>query len=176
MDRIIEKLKKILALAERGERGEADNARRMLEVELRRYGLTMEDILTNKRTMRIFKYNSNEERQLFVQILVNYLGSKHETLKKSTYDKYQKEVYVVTDLEYVDLSGMYEFYKAQYRKERKTLLHDMIRAFVKKHNLYDSTPDESQPDGQKIDWDEWRRILALSSAMESVSYRKSITQ
>ena len=84
MDRIIEKLKKILALAERGERGEADNARRMLEVELRRYGLTMEDILTNKRTMRIFKYNSNEERQLFVQILVNYLGSKHETLKKST--------------------------------------------------------------------------------------------
>lgn len=51
MDRIIDKLKKLLALAERGEQGEAENARRLLEAELRKHGLTFDDIREeNKRT------------------------------------------------------------------------------------------------------------------------------
>ena len=37
MDRIIDKLKKLLALAERGEQGEAENARRLLVAELRKH-------------------------------------------------------------------------------------------------------------------------------------------
>ena len=78
MDRIIDKLKKLLALAERGERGEADNARRLLEAELRRHGLTLEDICADSKRTRIFKYNSNEERTLLIQVLVNYLGSKSD--------------------------------------------------------------------------------------------------
>lgn len=123
MDRIIDKLKKLLALAERGERGEADNARRLLEAELRRHGLTLEDICDDNKKKRIFKYNSNEERTLLIQVLVNYLGSKSDAFCDSTYNKYQKEVYIaLSDIEYIDISNMYDFFKAQFRKERKRLL------------------------------------------------------
>lgn len=52
MDRMIDRLKKLLALAEQGQRGEADNARRLLEAELRRHGLTLDDICSEKRTER----------------------------------------------------------------------------------------------------------------------------
>ena len=71
---------------------------------------------------------------------------------------------------------MYDFFKAQYRKERKRLLHDMIQAFVQKHRLFDSTPSERPDDDREIDWDELKRILALSSTMEDVTFRKQLTK
>lgn len=45
MERITDKLRKLLALAERGCGGEAENAKRLLEAQLRRYGMTLEDLL-----------------------------------------------------------------------------------------------------------------------------------
>ena len=39
MERITDKLKKLLALAERGCGGESENARRLLEEHLRKYGV-----------------------------------------------------------------------------------------------------------------------------------------
>lgn len=177
MDRIIDKLKKLLALAERGERGEADNARRLLEAELRRHGLTLEDICSDSKRARMFKYNSNEERGLLIQVLVNYLGSKSDAFSESTYNKRKRQVYIdLTDMEYIDISNMYDFYKTQFKKERKRLLHDMILAFVQKHSLYDSTPSERPDDDREIDWDELKRILALSSTMEDVTFRKQLTK
>lgn len=177
MDRIIDKLKKLLALAERGEQGEAENARRLLEAELRKHGLTFDDIREENKRTRMFKYNSNEERTLLIQVLVNYLGSKSDAFNKSTYNKYKKQVYIdLTDMEYIDISNMYDFFKAQFRKEQKRLLHDMIQAFVQKHRLFDSTPSERPDDDREIDWDELKRILALSSTMEDVTFRKQLTK
>lgn len=177
MDRIIDKLKKLLALAERGERGEADNARRLLEAELKRHGLTLDDICSERMTSRTFKYSSKEECTLIVQILVNYLGSTNKAFKDSTYSARKREIYIaLTDMEYIDISGMINFYKAQYRKERKRLIHDMIQAFVHKHHLFDITPGERSDSEKDIDWDEVRRILSLSSAMEDITYRKQLTK
>lgn len=45
MERITDKLRKLLALAERGCGGEAENAKRLLEAQLRHYGMTLEDLL-----------------------------------------------------------------------------------------------------------------------------------
>lgn len=177
MDRIIDKLKKLLALAERGERGEADNARRILEAELRKNGLTLEDICAGNRKTRMFKYNSNEERTLLIQVLLNYLGSKSDAFSESTYNKYKKQVYIsLSDIEYIDISNMYDFFKTQFRKERKRLLQDMIMAFVQKHRIFDSTPQERPDDDWEIDWEKLKRIFALSSTMEDVTFRKQLTK
>ena len=78
MDKIIDKLKKILALAERGEQGEAINARIMLENELRKHGLTIEDLRSELKIPRIFPYKTKEEMTLFFQIL-------NTTLKENRY-------------------------------------------------------------------------------------------
>ena len=177
MDRIIDKLKKLLALAERGEQGEAENARRRLEAELRKHGLTFDDIREENKRTRMFKYNSNDERTLLIQVLVNYLGSKSDAFNKSTYNKYKKQVYIdLTDMEYIDISNMYDFFKAQFRKERKRLLQDMIKAFVQKHRIFDSTSQGCQEDDREIDWEELKRIFALSSTMEDVTFRKQLTK
>lgn len=177
MDRIIDRLKKLLALAERGERGEADNARRMLEAELQRHGLTLDDIRSERKSTRVLKYCSNEELQLIIQIILNYSGSTSEAFKEARYNARKREIYIeLSDMEYVDISNMCDFFKAQYRKERKRLLHDMIMAFVQKHSLYDSTPQERPDNDREFDWDKLMRILALSSTMEDVTFRKQISK
>ena len=156
---------------------EAENARRLLEAELQKHGLTFDDIREENKRTRMFKYNSNEERTLLIQVLVNYLGSKSDAFSKSTYNKYKKQVYIdLTDMEYIDISNMYDFFKAQFRKERKRLLQDMIKAFVQKHRIFDSTPQECQDDDREIDWEEMQRIFALSSTMEDVAFRKQLTK
>ena len=148
-----------------------------MEAELRRHGLTLEDICDDSKKTRIFKYNSKEERTLLIQVLVNYLGSKSDAFCDSTYNKYKKEVYIaLSDIEYIDVSNMYDFFKAQFRKERKRLLQDMIKAFVQKHRIFDSTPQECQEDDREIDWEELKRIFALSSTMEDVTFRKQLTK
>lgn len=177
MDRIIDRLKKLLALAERGEQGEADNARRMLEAELRRHGLTLDDIRSERKSIRVLKYCSNEGLQLIIQIILNYSGSTSEAFKEARYNARKREIYIeLSDMEYVDISNMCDFFKAQYRKERKRLLHDMIMAFVQKHSLYDSTPQERPDNDREFDWDKLMRILAISSTMEDVTFRKQISK
>lgn len=177
MDKIIDRLKKLLSLAERGYQGEAENARRILEAELLKHGLTIEDICSENKKERIFKYNSNEERSLLIQVFVNYLGSKNEVFHKSWYSAKSKMVGInLTDLEYIDILNMYEFHKTHFRKERKRLLEDMIAAYVQKHRIYDSTPSDTGRENEDIDWDRLKRVLALSASMEDVSYRKSITK
>ena len=75
---ILEKLRKIARLAEMGYKGEAANARRVLEARLKEYGLTIEDVLTDRKTPREFKYSNTREFRLFLNVIASHFGSKSE--------------------------------------------------------------------------------------------------
>lgn len=177
MERITDKLKKLLALAERGCGGEAENARRLLEEQLKKYGLTLEDLYENKTSRRIFKYRNKEERKIIVQVFLSVLGSKSEAFKASTYNASKKTIYIdLTDLEYAEISDMVAFFKSQFNKEKKRLMKDILYAFVKKHKIFDCTPnDDDKASDKGIDLEELMRILSLSNGMEDVTYRKAIS-
>lgn len=177
MERITDKLKKLLALSERGYGGEAENARRLLEEHLRKYGMTLEDICDNKTMRRTFKYRNKEERSIIIQVFLSVLGSKSEAFNESTYNASKKAIYIdLTDLEYAEISDMVTFFKSQFNKEKKRLMKDILHAFVNKHNIFDCTPnDEDRERDTEIDFEELMRILSLSNRMEDVTYRKSIS-
>ena len=50
------KILKLKALAERGERGEAINAQRLLDKLLRQYGITLEDVIENTEEKKWYKF------------------------------------------------------------------------------------------------------------------------
>lgn len=177
MERITDKLKKLLALAERGCGEEAENARRLLEEHLRKYGMTLEDICENKTSRRTFKYRNKEERTIIIQVFLSVLGSKSEAFKGATYNASKKTIYIdLTDLEYAEISDMVAFFKSQFNKEKKRLMKDILYAFVKKHNIFDCTPnDDDEASNKEIDLEELMRILSLSNGMEDVTYRKAIS-
>lgn len=77
MERITDKLKKLLALAERGCGGEAENARRLLEEHLRKYGMTLEDICENNISRRTFKSQFNKEKKRLMKDILHAFVNKH---------------------------------------------------------------------------------------------------
>lgn len=179
MERITDKLRKLLALAERGCGGEAENAKRLLEAQLRRYGMTLEDLLNEGKKKRAFKYRNNEEMKIIIHVLLAVLGSKAEAFCDATYCSSAKRVDIeLTDLQYAEISDMVDFYKRQFNKEKKRLMSEMFSAFINKHNLYDCDPiDEmkQRAEEQKFDRERLWRILTLSAGMEDIHYRKSIS-
>lgn len=176
MDKIIDKLKKLLALAERGEAGEARNARRILETELRKHGLTLEDLSSEVRKERIFPYKDTDERAIFIQVLVNVCGSKSEAFKSAGYNTKRKRLYVdLTDLEYVEILEKFEFFRRQYNKEKKRLLNDLAVAFLSKHRLYDKDPNEEK-DSNPLSPEDIRRILKLGETLDDVHFYKALSQ
>lgn len=55
-------------------------------------------------------------------------------------------------------------------------MKDILYAFVKKHNIFDCTPnDDDKASDKEIDLEELMRILSLSNGMENVTYRKAIS-
>lgn len=177
MERITDKLKKLLALAERGYGGEAENARRLLEAQLNKYELTLEDLLNEGKKRRILKYRGEEELRLVIQVLASVLGSKNEVFNGSTYNSSKKQIYIeLTDLQFAEISDMIAFYKRQFNKEKKRLLKDLFSSFIQKHHLFDCDPiDKPNSESKDIDLEELFRILQLSRSMEDVTYRKAIS-
>ena len=175
MDKIIDKLKKILALPERGEQGEAINARIKLENELRKHGLTIEDLRSENKTYRIFPYKNKDEMTLFFQVLISVCGRKSEETGDSRYNSKKKQIYVnLTDLQYIEILNMWEFHRKQLNKEKKRLLRDLIEAYVNKHDIFDPNAEPSQKDD--IDWERIARIMKLANGMEDIHYRKSLNK
>ena len=91
---VIEKLRKIALLAEQGYEGEADNARRKLEKQLAEYGLTMEDVLRERKSCREFRYSNKQEFKLFVNVFLHRFGRESEEFKGATYNKSSKKIYI----------------------------------------------------------------------------------
>lgn len=175
MDKIIDKLKKILALAERGEEGEARNARIMLENELKKHGLKIDDLRSEIKKERIFPYKNKDEMTIFFQLLLSLFGRKSEEISSARYNSKGKRLYVnLTDLQYIEILNMWEFHRKQFNKEKKRLLRDCLEAYVNKHDIFDPNAEPSQTD--KVDWEKLIRIMKLANGMEDIQYRKSLNK
>ena len=83
--------------------------------------------------------------------------------------------YKLTDMEYIDVSNMYDFHRSHLRKEKERLLKDLFSAYVNKHNIFDKDPTESTTSDEEVDWDKIRRVMSLIEGMEDVSFHKAIT-
>lgn len=175
MDKIIDKLKKILALAERGEQGEARNARIKLENELKKHGLTIEDLRSELKIPRVFPYKTKDEMTIFFQVLLLLFGRKSEETNSARYNSKRKQLYInLTDLQYIEMLNMWEFHRKQFNKEKKRLLRDCLEAYVNKHSIFD--PNAEPSDTDDIDWEKLIRIMKLADGMEDIHYRKSLNK
>ena len=172
---VIEKLKKIALLAEQGYEGEADNARRKLEKQLAEYGLTMEDILQERKSCQEFRYSNKQEFKLFVNVFLHRFGRESEEFKGATYNKSSKKIYVkLSDIDYADFAPEWDYYRAEFARELRKTEEALLVAFVNKFDLFDKTSEDDEGDKKrsKPDLERLRRALELISSIESNPYRK----
>lgn len=75
-EKVHAKLRKLLALAERGEGGEKETAQRMLNKMLARHGLTIDSLTEEERSVAWFKFSHENERRLGRQLASKILNSR----------------------------------------------------------------------------------------------------
>lgn len=172
---VLEKLRKIARLAERGYKGEANNARRKLENQLAEYGLTMEDVLGNAKQTRTFRYSNKREFRLFLSVFVHRFGTESEEFKGATYNKASKKINVdLSDIDFADFAPEWDYYRTEFARELRKTEEAMLVAFVNKFDLFNKTPKDDASDKKisKADLERLRRALGLMRNIETSPYRK----
>ena len=109
------KILKLHSLAERGEQGEAANARRLLEKLLNSYGLTLEQILAEKEEKHWFKFKATKrwEKKLCHQCYYKVMN-----VSQLSYKEYKGYIcYELTAYEFAEIQNLFEWHKAQLGKE-----------------------------------------------------------
>lgn len=155
--RIEAKLRKLLALAERGEGGEKDNAQRMLDKLLARHGLTIADLSDERREIRWFPIVNNYDRRLASQIMAKVSN----TFDIGTYKSKgrPKQIGVeVTPAEAIE----FEIHYDTLRKALTEHFKDAFSAFVQANRLFPSGPStDIEPLPTERDF----RVMAMASAI-----------
>lgn len=151
------KLRKLLALAERGEGGEKVNAQRMLDKLLARHGLTIDDLIDEQRDIRWFPMGNKFDRPLAAQILAKICN----TIEIATYtsNKRKKQIGVqVTPAEAIE----FELHYHTLRKALAASFEDAFSAFVQANSLF---PSDRSADFDPTVTDRDLRVLAMASAI-----------
>lgn len=164
---ILEKLRKIKLLSERGIGGEARNALSKLEAMLKQHGLTMRDLAMDDLKRYDFTYNTMMERKLLVQIAASIL-------KSSTFRVFGVEkrgrvarilVLELTAVQYCDISMAFAYYKKILKIEQERLLS----AFIQQHELYPPSAGECQ---SKMSAEEVYKLTMMMAGLVEKSFVK----
>lgn len=161
-------LKKIQALAERGEAGERESAEIMLCRFMEKHNITLEDLEREDLKDRLFKVPIRF-KQLFVQVAASIIGS-------------SRAIYCIkgrpaaaciecTLAEYTEIELAFNFYKCALSEQ----LELYMEAFYQKNALY---PSDSSPKPDSLVSDEdllrMKRLSRLVEGMERVNHKKLV--
>ena len=169
------KLKKLLALAERGVQGEAENARRLLEKLSKEYGISIEELLDeNKKEWHIFDVGKDKTyKDLFSQCYFSIVNGNSMSYKSVSRRKIAIEL---TAMQYAELVSLYEWHKANFIKDLEDLKENILLAYCRKHSLYskkesdDDKSSELSPEDIKRLW----KIMCLQDSLNDNHYQKFI--
>ena len=137
-EKVLDKLGKIKALAERGVGGEKETALRMYEEICRKYDIS-EDEAENafvKLEKRWFSYGTQLERELLLQIFYKVTGEVTHYEYTGQYKRRKKAGVDCTAVEAAEIELLFNFYKEKMKDE----LEVFMLAFKQKYNLF---PDKT---------------------------------
>ncbi|SRR5581483_36301 len=128
---ILDQLRKIQALAERGIDGEKVVAQRMLDALLAKHGLTLADITDHDLDFREFKTTDDLDASLLIHCILFVAGTVH--VRHARHRRNKRIVYYeLTKLQHAEVLATLEYYRAELKKD----LDGLFQAFVNKHHLF----------------------------------------
>ena len=173
-EKVLDKAKKLQALVERGEMGEAKAAKRALENLCDIWGIDIAQLFTEEKKERKFKipYHDPFAQRILFQC---YCKVTNQNEINYSHNRYKNVIYLeLTDAQYIDLSQIFDFYLRQWKKEKKQLMKDMLNAFINKHDLFSADKESSKEPITPEKWEEIMRMQQLMNQLENVSYYKQL--
>ena len=169
------KLKKLLALAERGVQGEAENARRLLEKLCKEHGISIEELL-DENQKKWYGFNIGRRKvykDLFSQCYFMITDTSTMPYKSLSQSKIAVEL---TAMQYAELVSLYEWHKANFNKDLEELEKNITLAYCRKHRIFshsesdDNDSEELSPEDIERIW----KIIHLQESLNDNHYRKMI--
>lgn len=166
-DKILARIRKIQALAKRGEGGEKVNAERQLQKMLSAHNLSLSDLLNDKKKWCTFSYESEFECRLLDQIVAMVSNVNDVDVYRHKNDK-NTRVYELSPAQSAEVSTYYSVYK----KALQEHLDIAYEAFLIRQDIYPATPTttHTEPDAQAM------AAYEMSRTMSYVSVKKQITK
>jgi len=159
----LRRMRKLLALAQRGVGGEKDTAQRMLDKMLSRHKMTIDDLNVDARKEYRITLTKMEHRTILFQVLYKVLNV--DSIQYKHRPKYREVCVELTPAEYVETMEMFKQLTRQWDKEQERLMV----AFVGKHELYSDQPAKGE---RKFTQEELEAIYRMMAGMDDVELRK----
>lgn len=173
MDIIIERLKKVKELAERGEAGEALAAREKLHILLNKHGLTIDDLENVEIHQYKFKYVTSAEMDIIIQCIAKVVDNPR--LSYSYYKDKKREFFVkMTEWQYIEAKHLIDFHVKQFRKELKAQMKALVSAYASKHDLFASS--KSSEGGSTLSPEEMQRLMSIYYSLDDKFFQKQLAE
>ena len=170
-EQLLQKVKKIQALAERGDRGEKESAAAMLERLMKKYGITESEIAEDRRELAWFRFKTPLERRLLHQIIYAVTGRVGYSCVGARTNRPRKMLGIeCTAAERLEIELSFEFYNAALEKE----LDRFYSAFLNKNHIFPDKPIDDVPEIGEMDLEEAQRLSMMMAGMEEHSRRKAL--
>jgi len=167
------KLKKLLALAERGEGGEKVNAQRMLEKLLIKHSLSLSDITDERIDIHWFKYKGKIEKRLVLQIITSIAPNASKWTNRRKRETLGADL---TTQQMLEVELMFHHYKIALNDDIEAL----FSAFIHKNDIYppDSADEESGSCKDQSPEEKARlfKIVKMMEGMDKTHIRKELVQ
>ena len=155
----LELLKKVYRLAERGESGERDAARRMLDKLMKKYHIDEADLSDDAVRDFEFTYHSEYEKTILSQVFYKIAPKRvHGHYRRGKGSRTTLWI-TCTEAEGLQIGIEYDFYREIWKDE----VGMFLRAFIHKHEIYDMSPGHATSD---IDAETRRRLAKMINSLQ----------
>lgn len=170
-EQLLQKVKKIQALAERGDRGEKESAAALLERLMKQYGITESELSEDRRERAWFRFKTPLERKLLNQVIYTVTGRIAYSCVGRYTNRPRKMLGIdCTAAERLEIEISFEFYNAALEKE----LARFYSAFLNKNHIFPEKAIDDIPDTGEIDLEEAQRLSMMMAGMEEHTRRKAL--
>lgn len=162
-ERLLEKIRKVQALANRGADGEKKSAAALLDKLMKQYGIDEAEIAEERLEKCFFRYKTPYERKLLVQVIYTVTGKIPFKCVGSYSGRARKQVGIdCTAAERLEIEFSYEFYKAALEEE----MERFCSAFLMKNDIFPPASKKAEEiPAEEISRSEALKLQALMAGM-----------
>lgn len=174
---LVNKLKKLMALVDKGVAGEAENARRLLDKLCNQYDINIEELLdvATKHSYTFEIGRTKDMMHLFICCLDKVVDINGMKYSQPTRSSIRIEV---TAMQRAEILSLFNWHKSNYLNEFEVFKENFMSAYIDKHNLYyENIGKTNNSSIEELTDDDIARIhsvLAMRDAMTDNYYYKQL--
>jgi len=159
MELLIDKLKKIEALAKCGIGGERETAQRMLDALCKKHGITLDQIISQDKQGYRFSVQNKLDATLLAHVVLHVC----QTSQIANWKRGRLRFYELTKAQAIDVEDCFNHFRRAWRKQ----LADMMAAFVNANHLF--APDGKNDPAKEPTPDARARAMRIMQLMQGMN-------